>query len=122
MGSGIGSGSAGGIADIQVYAQTRGLFAGVQLSGDVLTTDTNANNAYYGRDLAARQIVIQMDANNPGADPLRAILTRLGGPVEALLPPAALRPRELAATGSGRAPTVSVQRQALPPPPPPPPR
>jgi lipid-binding SYLF domain-containing protein len=113
MGSGVGSGSSGALADIQVFAQTRGLFAGVQLSGDVLTTDTGSNNAYYGRELAARQIVIQMDANNPGANPLRAILTRLGSPIEdaALLP----GPRQVAGTPT-RAGVVAVQRQSLPPP------
>lgn len=67
-------------ADIVAYSQTRGLFAGVALDGSILTTDTAWDRAYYGQDLAARQIVVQMQVNNPGDNPLRAMLTRLGSP------------------------------------------
>jgi lipid-binding SYLF domain-containing protein len=63
-------------ADIVAYAATRGLFAGIALNGSLLTSETDANRAYYGQDLAARQIVLQMQANNPGADPLRQMLMR----------------------------------------------
>ena len=36
------------------------------------------NRAYYGQPYSARQIVIEMQGANPGADPLREILTRYG--------------------------------------------
>ena len=36
------------------------------------------NRAYYGREMGTRQIVIDMQAANPGADPLRDVLTRYG--------------------------------------------
>jgi lipid-binding SYLF domain-containing protein len=115
MGSGVGSESSGALADIELYSQTRGLFAGVQLGGAVMTTDTASNRAYYGRELAARQIVIQMDANNQGANPLRSILTRLGAPLEALTP------RQVAATPSQSSLVPvqrdTVQRETLAPPP-----
>ena len=107
MGSGVDASSTGGLqADIRAYAQTRGLFAGVALNGGMLTTDTAANNAYYGRELAARQIVMQMEVNNPGADPLRATLGRYGGPVTAQLDPPP--------SGAGER-VAPVRSQALPP-------
>ena len=65
-------------ADIVAYSQTRGLFAGVALNGSILTSDTAWNRAYYGSDLAARQIVMQMQVNNPGANPLRTVLGQVG--------------------------------------------
>src|SRR5579875_1435241 len=67
-------------ADILATSLSRGLFASIALNGSLLSSDTDWNRAYYGRDLAARQIVVQMAANNPGADPLRALLTRFGAP------------------------------------------
>jgi lipid-binding SYLF domain-containing protein len=65
-------------ADIVAYSETRGLFAGIALNGSMLTSDTAWNRAYYGSDLAARQIVMQMQVNNPGANPLRVMLSRFG--------------------------------------------
>jgi len=127
-GEGVGGASTGGMrADIFAYAQSRGLYAGISLAGTTLTTDTDSNLAYYGRPLGARGIVVQMDANNPGADPLRAILGRFGAPMVAVLPP----PTPMAMAAPARtvpirpvqhAVTTPVLRQTLPPPPPPPPR
>ncbi|MBO0710264.1 MAG: lipid-binding SYLF domain-containing protein [Acetobacteraceae bacterium] len=70
-------------ADIVVAGQARGLFAGVSLQGSVLKSRTDYNRAYYGQDLAARQIVLQMQGRNPGADPLREVLMRYGAPAMA---------------------------------------
>ncbi len=66
--------------DIVAFSRGRGLYAGASLAGSVMSTRTDWNNAYYGRDLAARQIVMEMQANNPGADPLRAVLGKYGTP------------------------------------------
>ena len=66
-------------ADIVAFAATRGLFGGVSLEGSVMTTRVDGNQAYYGQPLGARQIVVQMQGTNPGADPLREALTRFGG-------------------------------------------
>jgi lipid-binding SYLF domain-containing protein len=105
-------------ADIVGFTRSRGLFAGIALSGSVLATKSDWNRAYYGKEEAAQQIVISMDANNPGATPLREILGRYGSSPTASLPnaypvaaaeppPPAMRP----------APQGSIQRQTLPPPP-----
>jgi lipid-binding SYLF domain-containing protein len=66
-------------ADIIAFAEARGLFGGVSLEGGVMSARIDENQAYYGQPLAARQIVLQMQGANPGADPLREVLTRYGG-------------------------------------------
>ncbi len=109
-------------ADIVVAAQTRGLFAGISLQGSLLKTRTQYNRAYYGQDLAARQIVMQMQARNPGADPLREMLTRYGsgqptmavqGPPPSYAPPQ--QPTQLSPPPPAQ-PLAPVQSQPLPPP------
>jgi lipid-binding SYLF domain-containing protein len=65
-------------ADIVAFASSRGLFGGIALEGSVMSTDTPADQAYYGQPFGARQLVMQMQGGNPGADPLRDVLTRYG--------------------------------------------
>jgi lipid-binding SYLF domain-containing protein len=65
-------------ADIVAVARSRGLFAGMSLQGSVLSYLPDYAQAYYGRQVSARQIVVAMEAHNPGADPLRAMLMRFG--------------------------------------------
>ncbi|AHJ63938.1 putative membrane associated protein [Granulibacter bethesdensis] len=111
-------------ADIIGFSKSRGLFGSVALNGTFLTTDTDANRAYYGQALAARQIVIQMQVNNPGADPLRTILARYGTPGQAAAAPvAAGQPTQTQEPAYAPAPVTGgptrlapVQQQTLPPP------
>lgn len=103
-------------ADIVAFARTRGLFAGVSLSGALMTTDTAADRAYYGRDLAARQIVVAMQANNPGANPLRATLMRYGNTAPARTPSMPPPVREsLSPSQAQPAPHGAVDSAPLPP-------
>ena len=112
-------------ADIVAFASSRGLFGGVALEGSVISSKTDWNQNYYGQPFAARQIVIQMQGVNPGADPLRQVLTRFGA--QAAAQPAAPTPVVPQATGyapamppqQGGAPTGGrgpVQEQNLAPP------
>jgi lipid-binding SYLF domain-containing protein len=109
-------------ADIVAFERARGLFAGASLQGSVLATRTDWNHAYYGQDLAARQIVLQMQASNPGADPLRAVLMRYGSPGRASVQPGYAPPRQGASYPPGPypapapAPSGRVQAAPLPPP------
>ncbi len=101
-------------ADIVAYSHSRGLFAGVALNGSILSSDTGWDQAYYGQALAARQIVLEAQVNNPGANPLRAMLTRFGGgPAYRSPAPAAYAPPQPAYDNTGRG---AVNQQALPPP------
>ncbi len=110
LGAGVqGSTTAAIGADIVAFSAARGLFGGVALEGSVMAADTAANQAYYNQPFAGRQIVIQMQGSNPGADPLRDLLTRFGTPRP--IAPASPPPP------SGYAPAYPPQGQTPPPPP-----
>ncbi|MDQ2802294.1 MAG: lipid-binding SYLF domain-containing protein [Pseudomonadota bacterium] len=70
-------------ADLAAFSATRGAFIGISLEGSLLNSRVDMNEAYYGRPMDARQIVIDMQGANPGADPLRGLLTRYGAPAYA---------------------------------------
>ncbi len=80
VGAGVeGSTTAALRADIVAFAKTRGLFAGISLQGSIISSDSNWNRIYYGQPLAAQQIVLQGQGNNPGAQPLREMLLKFSG-------------------------------------------
>ncbi len=54
-------------AEILTYSRARGLFAGVSLEGSTLRPDGSANNKLYGRDVTAREIVIQHKVGSPAS-------------------------------------------------------
>jgi lipid-binding SYLF domain-containing protein len=57
-------------AEILTYSRARGLFAGVSLEGSTLRPDGSANNNLYGRDVTARQIVLEHKVGTPSAGQL----------------------------------------------------
>ena len=65
-------------ADVVGFSRARGLFAGISLGGSMLSSKSEWNAAYYGRPVGVQQIVLTMEATNPAADPLRAVLARYG--------------------------------------------
>jgi SH3 domain-containing YSC84-like protein 1 len=80
IGAGVsGSTTAALNADIVAFASTRGLFAGVSIDGSLISSRSDWNQQYYGQPLAAQQIVLSGGGNNPGAEPLREILSRYAG-------------------------------------------
>jgi lipid-binding SYLF domain-containing protein len=80
IGAGVqGSTTAALRADIVAFAKSRGLFAGVSLDGSLIGSRSEWNTAYYGKPLAAQQIVLQGEGSNPGAEPLREMLARFSG-------------------------------------------
>jgi lipid-binding SYLF domain-containing protein len=102
-------------ADIVTIARTRGLFAGITLEGALLSADSDKMRAYFGREMAARQVVVAMEAHNPGSDPLRGALMRLGAAGSGGGSSAA--PAPSGGTSSGSAGTGRVQTENLAPPP-----
>lgn len=92
-------------ADIVGFTRARGLYAGVSITGSILGSRTEWNQLYYGRPLAARQIVVGMEASNPAADALREVLTRYGS-----REPVAVAPQ---APGYGYPPAQPMQPQRL---------
>jgi lipid-binding SYLF domain-containing protein len=119
-GGGIEGATTGAIgADIVGFTRSRGLFAGIALSGSILSTHSDWNRAYYGKEEAAQQIVISMDANNPGASPLREVLGRYGSSVTATsgtMPLASNTYGQPAPQPLAAQPLAPIQRQSLPPP------
>ena len=74
-----GSTTAAFRADIVAFSLARGLFLGVSLDGSLIGARSESNAAYYGRPLAAQQIVLQGEGTNPGDAPLREMLGRFSG-------------------------------------------
>lgn len=113
-------------ADILAFMISRGAFAGISLEGSVLSQLSEWDQQYYGAPLDARQIVMQMQGRNPGAEPLREMLTRYGAAVAPAV--ASYAPGYAGqAPGNGVAPDYAqrpvnlqpqapIQQQALPPP------
>ena len=101
-------------ADIVGFSRARGLFAGIALGGSMMSAKSDWNQAYYGRPVGVQQVVITMEASNPGADPLRSVLSRYGTQVaQGPAAPAPLLPPPAPAVTAPRAP---VQQQMLAPP------
>ncbi|MEJ0018886.1 MAG: lipid-binding SYLF domain-containing protein [Acetobacteraceae bacterium] len=104
IGAGVQGSTTGAFgADIIAFSQSRGLYGGISLEGSLMGQRSGWNRAYYGREMGSRQIVIEMMGANPGADPLREVLTRYGNGEQ----------RQAAA------PPPDYQQQPPPPPPPP---
>ncbi len=105
-------------ADIIAISRTRGLFAGLALEGTMLNARPEWNQNYYGQDVSARQVVMNMAAHNPGADPLRGVLMRFAGGQQTAAAPAA-EPQRVVAQQAARArnltPSGPVTRMPLPP-------
>jgi lipid-binding SYLF domain-containing protein len=117
LGGGVqGSTTASLGADIVAFSAARGLYGGISLAGSLMGARTDWNQAYYGHEFGPREIVIGMQGSNPGADPLREILTRYGVSSAPGMPPpqtdASPPPPPPTA-----APPGAVQEQSLPPPP-----
>jgi SH3 domain-containing YSC84-like protein 1 len=122
IGAGVQGSTTGALgADIIAFSQTRGLYGGVSLEGSLMGQRSEWNRAYYGHELGAHQIVLDMQGANPGADPLRDVLTRYGTGEQRQAaapppPPASQQPPPAANTPTQLQPRGSVQQQALPPP------
>ena len=123
-------------ADIVALELNRGLFAGVSLQGSFVNSNAQMDRTYFGQTVGPEDVVVAMRVNNPGDDPLRSVLTRLGSPAGIAdpggPPPPGYRPGPTYA-GPGRgdpsqesgpqdgapmqiAPNGAVQQQNLPPP------
>jgi lipid-binding SYLF domain-containing protein len=117
IGAGIqGSTTAAIGADIVAFAASRGLFGGVALEGSLMSARTPWDQSYYGQPFAARQLVMQMQGNNPGADPLRDVLTRYGSNTATVMGPTHL-PQPGYAPPYPQYQAQGTQPQAAPPPP-----
>ncbi len=75
VGAGIEAGTTfNAEADIYSFSLTKGLFGGLSFEGAVMVPDDEASEAYYGKSVTARSVVIHREVENPGADGLREAL------------------------------------------------
>jgi lipid-binding SYLF domain-containing protein len=54
-------------AEILSYSRSRGLFAGVSLEGSTLRQDNGANEDLYGREVSAKEIILEKKVKTPSA-------------------------------------------------------
>ncbi|MEO8559246.1 MAG: lipid-binding SYLF domain-containing protein [Rhodospirillales bacterium] len=77
LGAGVGgSTTTAAGADIVAYAKSVGLFAGGALEGSYVSPDSDWNKLYYGGAPTNRSILFDGRFSNPGAEPLRSLLSR----------------------------------------------
>lgn len=60
--------------DIIAISRVEGLYLGASVEGAVVSPDSRANQAFYGKPLEPDDIVVGLKATNAAADPLRAAL------------------------------------------------
>jgi len=75
----IGAGAQGATtlnldADIYAFSRSQGLYGGVAIDGGWIGPDTDYNQAYYGRAVSARNILIDRRVTNPATNQLIAAL------------------------------------------------
>jgi lipid-binding SYLF domain-containing protein len=63
-------------AEILAWSKTRGVFAGVSLSGSTLREDRDANKALYGKDLGTRDVMTGAVPPPTGSTPLLKLLAK----------------------------------------------
>jgi lipid-binding SYLF domain-containing protein len=63
-------------ADVLTYSRSKGLFAGVSLTGASMDTDNDANKALYGKEISANTIVRGGSPIVPAAKPLVNLLNK----------------------------------------------
>lgn len=71
----VGMGGKIETADVMAWARSKGIYAGVNVEGAVITVRDSWNAAYYGKPgIRPLQILVQRQVSNPQADPLRKIV------------------------------------------------
>ena len=63
--------------DIFSFAKARGAFGGTSVEGAAILAHDELNRSYYGIEATPSEIVVGQKVTNPGADALRAVLSRL---------------------------------------------
>ncbi|MCO6496037.1 MAG: lipid-binding SYLF domain-containing protein [Chitinophagaceae bacterium] len=64
-------------AEVYSYSKSKGLFAGISLSGSAISVDDNANNLFYGQDLEPAEIYALSNGGNASVSTLKTVLVGL---------------------------------------------
>jgi lipid-binding SYLF domain-containing protein len=52
-------------AEMLSWSRSKGVFAGVSLEGSTIRSDDEANKKLYGKDVNAKQIIVQREVKTP---------------------------------------------------------
>jgi len=63
----VGAGTGAATSDLLVYSRSKGVFAGVDVSGAVVKPSEDYNEAYYGKAASPIDIIVKGSAKNPDA-------------------------------------------------------
>ena len=74
VGSNAEAATAGAGADVIAWARTKGAYAGLTLSGAVISPKTKTDAAYYHAPLTSKQIIFDNAGHNEGDHELRRAL------------------------------------------------
>jgi lipid-binding SYLF domain-containing protein len=66
----VGAGAEGATADIQGFARSKGVYAGLSFDGAVISPDDSRNRAYYGEDVSPSDILVRKKVHSEHASPL----------------------------------------------------
>ena len=78
----VGGGAKGSLsvpeirADFVSFAKSKGLYGGLNFEGSVMQVREGLNNAYYGKDVSPKDILIWKKVAEPGANELRSALEK----------------------------------------------
>ncbi|MGN6539764.1 MAG: lipid-binding SYLF domain-containing protein [Ginsengibacter sp.] len=65
-------------AEVYSYSRSKGLFAGISLSGSAISVDTKANEAFYGKDEDAKTIFSNTESDSDNVQALKDVLKGMG--------------------------------------------
>jgi len=75
----VGAGTGAVTTDFVSFSRSRGIYAGVNVSGAVIRPTSSFNNAFYGKSISPINIIVQRKGHNPGGDALIATVKKLFG-------------------------------------------
>lgn len=65
-------------AEVYSYSRSKGLFAGISLSGSAISVDAKANEAFYGNDDDAKTIFSNTESDSQNVQGLKDVLKGMG--------------------------------------------
>ena len=72
----VGSGAKAELADFYSFSKSKGLYAGMNLTGSVIDVRDGLNKAYYGQETTPVDILVKATVSNKGADALKEELKK----------------------------------------------
>ena len=75
----VGAGAKAQTSDILSFSRSKGIYGGLSLEGAVIKVRDSLSEAYYGKPVSPRAILITRDVSNAQAAPLVKTVTKVAG-------------------------------------------